>query len=147
MVLLMQVVLENNTNATDSDGVPAHSINAIVLGGSDQDIATTIQKKIVGGGCGTFGSESATLTNYRGRDRVINFDRPTIKNIIVVVNVVRVKSERILTLISSKSRFHQKNLRSVKNALAGRLYCITNDGTLYPVNHCRWWRSISSWHS
>ncbi|MFA9162062.1 hypothetical protein ACEP13_14745, partial [Enterococcus faecium] len=37
--VLDALVLENNTNATDSNGVPAHSINAIVLGGSSEDIA------------------------------------------------------------------------------------------------------------
>ena len=129
--VLDAVVLENNTNITDSDGVPAHSINAIVLGGSDQDIAATIQKKIVGGGCGTFGSESATLTNYRGRDRVINFDRPTIKNIIVVVNTVRVKSGTDIDIDFIKEQISSKDFKIGENALAGRLYCITNDGTFY----------------
>lgn len=129
--VLDAVVLENNTNITDTDGVPAHSINAIVLGGADQDIATTIQKKIIGGGCGTFGSESVTLTNYRGRDRVINFDRPTIKNIVVVVNVVRVKSGVDVDIDYIKDQISSKDFKIGENALAGRLYCIASDGTFY----------------
>lgn len=125
------VVLENNTNITDSDDVPAHSINAIVLGGTDEDIATTIQKKIIGGGCGTFGSESFVLTNYRGRNRTINFDRPIIKNIDVVVNVVRVRSGVDIDIDKIKDQVSSKDFKIGESALAGRLYCIQNDGTFY----------------
>lgn len=125
------VVLENNTNVTDSDGVPAHSINAIVLGGEAEDIANTIQKKIIGGGCGTYGQESFTLTNYRGRDRIINFDRPTIKDIHVVVNVVRVKSGVDIDIDNIKDQIEEKDFKIGEDALAGRLYCMTTNGTFY----------------
>ena len=129
--VLDAIVLENNTNETDSDGVPAHSINAIVLGGSDEDIATIIQKKIIGGGCGTFGSESYTLTNYRGRDRVINFDRPTSKDIIIVVEAVRVKSGTDIDTDYIKEQIAAKDFTIGEDVLAGRLYCMSLDGTFY----------------
>lgn len=125
------VVLENNTNVTDGDDVPAHSINAIVLGGTDEDIATTIQKKIIGGGCGTFGSESFVLTNYRGRNRTINFDRPTIKDIHVVVNAVRVRSGVDIDIDKIKDQVSSKDFKIGESALAGRLYCMQSDGTFY----------------
>lgn len=125
------LVLENNKNVTDSDGVPAHSINAIVLGGTDESIAKTILQKIKGGGCGTFGQESHTVPQYRGRDRVINFDRPTIKDIIVEVEAVRQKMGTDVDIDYIKNQIASKDFKIGENVLAGRLYCMSLDGTFY----------------
>ena len=125
------LVLENNTNETDSNNVPAHSINAIVLGGSDEDIATIILKKIVGGGCGTYGSESYTLPDYRGQDRVINFDRPSTKDINVVVTLIRAHAQNDIDIDKIKDAIVAKKFRIGQDAVAGMLYCFPNDGTFF----------------
>ena len=125
------LVLENNTNVTDSNEVPAHSINAIVLGGSDEDIATIILKKIIGGGCGTYGSESYTVLGYRGQDRVINFDRATTKDINVVVTLIRAHAQTDIDIDKIKDAIVAKKFRIGQDAVAGMLYCFENDGTIY----------------
>lgn len=129
--VLDALVLENNTNATDSNGVPAHSINAIVLGGSSEDIATTILKKIKGGGCGTFGAESFTIINYRGADRVINFDRPTSKDITVAVTLVRAHAQVDIDIDAIKDAIVAKQFKIGQDVVAGMLYCFPNNGTFY----------------
>lgn len=55
-------VYENNTNTTDSDDVPGHTIWVIVGGtGDDADIADAIYRKR-NAGCGMFGDESYDIT-------------------------------------------------------------------------------------
>lgn len=125
------LVLENNTNETDDNGVPAHSINPIVLGGSDEEVATIILKKIKGGGCGTYGSGSYTIPDYRGQDRVINFDRPTSKDIVVVVTLVRAHAQVDIDIDKIKDAIVAREFRIGQDVVAGMLYCFPNDGTFY----------------
>ena len=69
-------VYENETDSTDGDGRPPHSIEAVVGGGDNDDIAETIwQKKSAG--IDTYGSESVSVTDSQGFSHTINFNRPT----------------------------------------------------------------------
>ena len=70
------VVIENDTTVTDGDGRPAKSFEAIVLGGTDEDIARTIwEDKPIG--IETHGDVSVVHTDELGVPRTINFSRPT----------------------------------------------------------------------
>lgn len=82
------VVYENFTGKTDEKGVPAHSINVVVDGGSDEDIAKAILKKKKGG-CGLFGQEEVEVMQD-GALRKAYFDRAKSKEISVSVVVKRV---------------------------------------------------------
>lgn len=67
---------ENDTNATDSEGRPPHSIEIIVQGGSDSDIADKIlEKKVVG--ITTHGSSKVELVDEYKNTHIISFSRPT----------------------------------------------------------------------
>lgn len=67
---------ENSTATTDTNGIPAGSICAVVLGGDNQDVADTIfKKKSIG--CGTFGSTTVQVTDVYGQTASIKFSRPT----------------------------------------------------------------------
>lgn len=79
-------VYENDTNATDANGIEAHKIAAVVEGGSDSDIATMIFLKKAPG-CGTQGTTSVDVVDKYRQTNTINFYRPTYKDISVVVNV------------------------------------------------------------
>lgn len=79
-------VYENDTETTDSNGLPPHSITAVVENGSDSDIAQTIFNKKAPG-VTTNGSTSVTITDQYGVDSIINFSRPSYVDIDVVVNV------------------------------------------------------------
>lgn len=70
------VVLENFTNATDGNGLVAHSIQVIADGGTDAEVAQAIfDTKPVGTDMN--GAVTETITDSMGIDRDIKFDRPT----------------------------------------------------------------------
>ena len=70
------VVLENDTGSTDANGIPAHSIWCIVLGGANADIAQVIYVKR-NAGCGMKGGVTVNVTQLDGNVCAIKFDRPT----------------------------------------------------------------------
>ena len=67
-------IIENETDATDSDGRPAHSFECYVLGGDgyEQEIAQAIfEKRPVG--IRTWGDVSVTITDLSGNERVVKY--------------------------------------------------------------------------
>lgn len=73
--VVIAIVKENFTTITDDDGIPAHSIWAIVDGGDDTEIATTI-KEYKSAGCGMKGAEEVDVPYNDGRPYIVKFDRP-----------------------------------------------------------------------
>lgn len=71
-------VLQNVTDATDANGLLPHSIMAIVLGGSDADIAQVMWEN-TGGGIYLNGNTSATVVDSQGISQVVRWQRPTDK--------------------------------------------------------------------
>ncbi|WP_148244155.1 baseplate J/gp47 family protein [Enterobacter asburiae] len=67
---------ENDTGATDSNGLPPHSISAIVDGGDVTDIAQTIRGN-KGQGTATYGTTAVTVPDTYGNPHVIRFSRST----------------------------------------------------------------------
>ncbi len=68
---------ENDTGSTDGNGVPPHSISIVVLGGDEDEIASTIATKKTPG-CGTYGDTSVPTTDPKGMPITINFERPAL---------------------------------------------------------------------
>jgi len=66
---------ENDTMITDIEGRPPKSIEMLVEGGIDSDIAQALWEA-KSGGIETFGSESETIKDKWGNDRIIKFSRP-----------------------------------------------------------------------
>jgi uncharacterized phage protein gp47/JayE len=79
-------IYENPTNATDSNGLPAHSISVVVLGGADADIAGVIEAK-KSPGTGTFGSTSIVVNDPSGVPITINFYHLAQVNIYVSITI------------------------------------------------------------
>lgn len=79
-------VVENDTNSTNADGVPAHSIAYVVVGGDNTAIATAIYNK-KGPGAGTYGTTSVTVVDSFGTSNAIKFYRPTLYTIQVSVSI------------------------------------------------------------
>ncbi|EFH8873902.1 hypothetical protein GSY20_14345 [Escherichia coli] len=67
---------ENDTGVTDSNGLPPHSISAIVDGGDVAEIAQTIRGN-KGQGTATYGTTSVTVPDTYGNPHVISFSRST----------------------------------------------------------------------
>ncbi|EHM3731541.1 baseplate J/gp47 family protein [Salmonella enterica] len=67
---------ENDTGKTDGNGLPPHSISAIVDGGDVTEIARTIRGN-KGQGGRTWGKTSVTVPDRYGNPHIISFSRPT----------------------------------------------------------------------
>nr|DAS01905.1 MAG TPA: Baseplate J like protein [Caudoviricetes sp.] len=79
-------VYENDTNKTDENGIPSHSIAAVVEGGLDGAIAEQIYLR-KGPGCGTHGTTVTIYTNSDGLKNEIRFFRPIYQDIAVKITV------------------------------------------------------------
>lgn len=84
-------VYENDTNATDGDGIPGHSIWVVVAGGDITAIANAIYVKR-GAGCGMLGSVNVTVLQVDGSNFIVSFDRPTPENLWIEFNVTAIGS-------------------------------------------------------
>lgn len=69
------VLYENDTDAVDSNGLPPHSITAVVDGGDATEIATVIRLK-KGQGVTPNGSTVITILDTYGNPHPIGFNRP-----------------------------------------------------------------------
>ena len=81
-------VYDNDTNLTDVNGIPGHSIAAVVEGGLDADIAEAIYLR-KGPGGGTYGSTTYSYTNSLGVTTNIQYSRPTYTKVNVSLEVRR----------------------------------------------------------
>lgn len=65
----------NPTDSIDSDGLPKHSVEVVLSGGDDQDVADGIFAAVAGG-IQTFGTTTMTVTDAAGIDHDVSFTRP-----------------------------------------------------------------------
>ncbi|TCB73192.1 baseplate J/gp47 family protein [Acinetobacter sp. ANC 4177] len=78
---------ENDTDSTNSLGIPSHSLCVVVAGGDVTEIANIMRaKKSLG--CGWYGNVNATVINSFGEEEVISLYRPDIINIGFKLNIV-----------------------------------------------------------
>ncbi|HBM3017109.1 baseplate J/gp47 family protein [Klebsiella michiganensis] len=77
-------LFENDTETTDANGLPAHSISAIVEGGDATAIANTI-RSVKGQGVSTYGTTAVIVTDKYGNPYTIRFSRPV--NVPVYVSI------------------------------------------------------------
>ncbi|AIO25157.1 baseplate J/gp47 family protein [Burkholderia cepacia] len=87
---------ENDTSATDANGIPSHSISLVIEGGDATAIANAIAVKKTPGG-GTFGTTTIVTTNRYGMPVPIHFFRPTDAPVSAVVAI------RVLTGYTSST--------------------------------------------
>lgn len=73
-------VFFNDTDFADSNGLPPHSVEILVYGGTTQDIAEAIWES-VGAGTATYGTRSDTVTDSEGVSQTVRWSRPTEINI------------------------------------------------------------------
>lgn len=87
-------VYENDTDSTDADGRPPHSIEAVVNGGETDEIGLAIwQKKAAG--IDTFGSQSVSVNDSQGFPHTINFNRPLVVPVYLRITVTEYPEEAL----------------------------------------------------
>ena len=75
---------ENDGNAVDANGIPAHAMSFVIDGGDEQAIADVIALKKTPG-AGTYGTAVATVIGRSGTARDIRFFRPQVVTITWIV--------------------------------------------------------------
>ncbi|HEC2581778.1 TPA: baseplate J/gp47 family protein [Raoultella ornithinolytica] len=68
-------LFENDTETTDANGLPEHSISAVVEGGDATEIANTI-RSVKGQGVSTYGTTAVVVPDKYGNPYTIRFSRP-----------------------------------------------------------------------
>lgn len=118
-------VYENFTGAVDANGVDPHSINVVIIGGDNVEIANKIiNKKSLG--CGLQGAITETVF-YQGMDRDVKFDRATKVDISVKITVVRRSSAIDVDEDQIKNHLADNLFLIAEDVVAGSLYCGTSD--------------------
>ncbi|EPS5421714.1 TPA: baseplate J/gp47 family protein [Klebsiella michiganensis] len=79
-------LFENDQEMTDSNGLPPHSISAIVEGGDATEIADTI-RSVKGQGVTTYGTTAVIVTDKYGNPYTIRFSRPVDVPIYVAITL------------------------------------------------------------
>lgn len=79
-------LFENDTELTDANGIPAHSLSAIVEGGDASTIASTI-RGTKGQGVSTYGTTTIQVLDKYGNPHDINFSRPVDVPIYVAITL------------------------------------------------------------
>lgn len=78
-------VLENITNAVDGNGLPPHSVMAVVQGGTDADVAKVVFTK--GGGIATAGATTVNVAAKNGQLIPVSFQRPTTRSVYIIIHL------------------------------------------------------------
>ncbi|MDR1508859.1 MAG: baseplate J/gp47 family protein [Synergistaceae bacterium] len=81
---------ENDTNVTDANGIPPHSISLVVDGGDAQEITEAIRAKKTPG-TGTYGAITIPITDRYGLVTRISFFRPAVVDVKIMIRL-KIKS-------------------------------------------------------
>ncbi|MDU7837693.1 MAG: baseplate J/gp47 family protein [Pantoea sp.] len=143
---------ENDTGAVNSDGIPAHSIAAIVDGGDVTDIAQTIRGK-KGQGVATYGSTTVTVLDKYDNPHAISFSRSTDVPIYVAITlkVFTGYTTQIGEQIKQAIADYINSLKIGDDVLLSRIYSPANLGVVsggnakyYDINALTIGKSASS---
>ena len=98
-------VFENDTDVEDANGLPPHSIEAIVYGGLDEDIARVVYDRL-SAGIQTHGASPVPVITASGSTKTIRFSRPrpvpvyvTVTNLRTNANFLRDGAEQLRAAI------------------------------------------------
>lgn len=119
-------VFENDTDVTDGFGRPPHSIEAVVLGGDEQEIADTIWLSKAAG-IATHGDVSETVQDSMGFFHTVRFSRPAPISIYILVDNLVTNSD-----------FPLDGMEAIKEALANygdQMFSIGDD-VIFNKLHC-----------
>lgn len=122
---------ENDTNVTDSDGIPAHTISLVVDGGDDTAIAQAIWDKKTPG-TGTYGTTEVIVYDRYGTPDNIKFYRPTTVTIGVNIEIEALIGYVSTTedLIKAAVADYLNGLRIGDDVYISRLYTPANLGSI-----------------
>lgn len=80
------IVFYNNSSIIDIDGRPPHSVEVVVQGGDDEDIAQQLFETVAAG-IGYFGDVTENAVDSEGFTHIVKFSRPTIVDLLLEVDL------------------------------------------------------------
>lgn len=124
-------IFANNTDVTDADGVPPHSVEALVRGGDDQDIYDALLAGVAAG-IGTHGTETGSATDDEGTSHVMKFTRPDEVEIWVSLTVTYDEdlyptdgNDQIKEAIIDWSELQKTGKNAVASAIVAQAFLVT----------------------
>lgn len=143
---------ENDTGSVDTNGLPAHSVAAIVDGGDVNAIAKVIQGK-KGQGVATFGSTSVSVQDSWGNPHIIRFSRPATVQVFIsiVLKVFPGYTSQVGNDIKTAIAAYVNSLDIGDDLLLSRVYSPANLGVVsggesryYDINSLQIGRSAAA---
>ena len=130
-------VVSNRTMSQDSEGRPAKSFEAFVVGGADADVAQNIYENQPSG-IESFGNTSVTITDSHGDEQVISFSRPQAKYLWVSITYERYSEEPLSTeaeikaaLVDWADREYQMGVDVITQRILQGLYGVQGIGNAF----------------
>lgn len=122
---------ENDSGIINGNGLPPHSIAAIVAGGDGEDIANVIYLK-KGQGTSTYGSTNIVVSDYYGNPKNIQFSRPV--NVPVFIDIAVKVTSGYTENISNEIKINLVNyineIAIGDDVILSRLYSPANAGEI-----------------
>lgn len=124
-------LFENDTGNVDANGLPAHSISAIVEGGNAEVIANTI-RGTKGQGVSTYGTTSVKVPDKYGNPHTISFSRPVGVPVYVAMTIKALTgyTSQIGNEIKSAVADYINSLAIGDDVLLSRIYSPANLGVV-----------------
>lgn len=124
--VLQVAVFANDTDFADSAGRPPHSVEAMVLGGTDQAVADQLWKS-KGAGIQTHGGVTTTVLDSQGINRAVKHSRPTLRDVWVAIELKRDPSAYAgnLAVQTAVQAWHDANLRMGSQVTLARVITLT----------------------
>ncbi|MGO2458751.1 MAG: baseplate J/gp47 family protein [Ewingella sp.] len=124
-------IYENDTDVTDGNGLPPHSISCVVGGGDSTAIATVIAKK-KDQGTSTFGTTAIGIIGKYGEPKVIRFARPSDVGIFVNISlsVYAGYTSSVGDSIKTEVAKYINSLQIGDDVLVSRIYSPANLGVM-----------------
>lgn len=140
------IVNENDTNLTDSNGIPPHSIWVVVEGGDDDEIAAAIYAKRPAG-IGMKGNEEIYVTRANGTIVVMRFDRSITVNLYVHMSVYLLGSASVDTDYIKEQLVDRISYAIGDNASSDSFVCLIKDlSSKYTITGCEISTDNSNWY-
>lgn len=123
------MVFENTSDTIDSDGRPPHSIEAVVQGGDDTEVAQKVwQTKPPG--IATHGTTAIAITDSQGVRRTMRFNRPTVRKVWIKIIITKNPDEsfpgdtpeRVRNLVLADGQNHKIGQDVILQRFFGNIY-------------------------
>lgn len=130
------VILTNDTDSTDANGLPEHSYMAIVQGGLDADIGDAVWKNKPPG-IAPQGNVTVSITDIQGLTQSVKFKRPTPTTLYVSMNITQLpdwSADGESLIQAALVDYVQSNFSIGDDVIYSRLYTPINSVAGFQVN-------------